>query len=104
VDLQEIEAWQAAAAELGISVEFRDDAVVVRDFGSDRGMLCAIRSGAAEVEGLRLDAEREGMGWSALGPEWHNYDRAVFVEAFSDWGWTGAGDPPAWYTGELSAE
>jgi hypothetical protein len=41
------------------------------------------------------------MGWSALGPAYRRYDRDTFIEAPNDWGWTGRGAPPAWYTGPL---
>jgi len=39
------------------------------------------------------------MGWSALGPAYLDYDRDVFIDALNDWGWTGTGAPPPWYTG-----
>jgi hypothetical protein len=103
VDPAEIEAWTAAAADLGIVVELRDDAVVVRDFGTAAGMLCAIRRSADGIRALQRDAAAAGMGWSALGPSFVAYDRELFVDALSDWGWSGTGPPPAWYAGDPAA-
>jgi hypothetical protein len=96
---QEIEAWRSAAADLGIDVEVRDDAVIVRDFGG-AGMLCANRRSQAGIDDRRREAERLGMGWSALGPAYVDYDRATFIDALNDWGWAGRASPPSWYTGE----
>ncbi len=62
-------------------------------------MLCRIASGD-DVDSLRSTAEDQGMGWSALGPMYAVYDREEFIAALNDWGWTGQGTPPEWYTGE----
>jgi hypothetical protein len=74
--VDEVEAiqrsWREAAADLGIDVEAVGDAVLVHDFGSPAGMLCALRRTEDGWEKLRRDAEAHGAGWSALG---HTYLR-----------------------------
>ena len=36
---------------------------------------------------------------STLNPDlYFDYDRQRFIELLTAWGWTGAGEPPAWYT------
>jgi hypothetical protein len=95
-----LQAWQEAATDLEIDVRPRGDAVLVAEFGSDAGMLCAIPNSREGEDELRDRAESRGMGWSVLGPTYLRYDRDVFIDALNDWGWTGEGEPPSWYTGE----
>lgn len=90
-------SWQQAASDLDIEVEAVGDAVLVADFGSPSGMICALRRTRDEWEGLRRLAESRKAGWSALGHPFLRYDREVFIEALCDWGWCGDGAPPAWY-------
>jgi hypothetical protein len=85
---------------LGIEVRLLDDAVVVVDFGSTVGMLCAIRSSLEGERELRQEADRRGMGFSALGSSYSHYDRGAFIDMLNDWGWTGKRAPPDWCTGE----
>jgi hypothetical protein len=33
-----------------------------------------------------------------LGRYYDTYDRAAFIDALNDWGWTGEGSPPEWYS------
>ena len=96
----EAEAWSAAAADLGIEVSVRGDAVVVKDFGGQNGMLCAIRSSPNGASDLRELAEHQGMGWSVLSSSYAEYDRELFIDTLKDWGWTGDGEPPHWYSAE----
>jgi hypothetical protein len=97
LDPREVKAWRTAAADLDIEIEIEAAAVVVRDFGSIAGMLCAIRDSEDAIADLQREADRRGMGWSALGPSFLEYERDVFVEALNDWTWTGDHAPPAWY-------
>jgi hypothetical protein len=94
---EEIGAWKAAAEDLGIGIRIEPEAVVVEDFGSKNGMLCAVTS---EWQGLRESAERRDMGWSALGDSYLSCDRDLFIDVLNDWGWATVGGAPAWYSGE----
>lgn len=91
------QSWQQAASDLGIEVETLGDAVLVANFGSPSGMICALRRTRDGWEELRRTAESREAGWSALGHSFLQYDREVFIEALCDWGWCGDGAPPAWY-------
>ena len=89
-------SWLEAAADLGIEVEPVGDGVLVANFGSGAGMLCALRRTAPAWQALRRAAEARGAGWSALGHSYLSYDRDLFIETLSDWGWFGEGPPPDW--------
>lgn len=78
--------WREAASDLGIEVQALGD-VLVPNFGSNVGMLCALRRTQEGWEELRRDAEALGAGWSALGHSFVRYDREVFIDALNDWGW-----------------
>ena len=97
---QLLQSWRDAADDLGLTVEQLGDALVVRDFGSPRGMLCAIRQAPAEVRELQDEAESRGMGWSALGESYLRYARTLFIDTLDDWGWCSKAPPPSWYSGE----
>jgi hypothetical protein len=99
--VDEVEAvqrsWQEAAADLGIEVEVIGDAVLLPDFGSRVGMVCALRRTPDGWEALRHEAEARGdAAWSALGHGFLRYDREVFIDALKDWGWFGNGRAPDW--------
>jgi hypothetical protein len=100
MDAELLGAWQEAAADLGIEVRVHGDAVVVEDFGSRNGMLCSVPTNRDGERALRREAERCGMGWSVLTRTYARYDRMVYVDTLNDWGWTGDGPPPPWYTGD----
>jgi hypothetical protein len=106
-------AWLRAAEDLGIRVSVEgllDDqrgvrltyAVLVEDFGSVEGMLLWPHDepypGQTEV------ATERGYGFSYLSPTYESYDRDAFIDALNDWGWSGAGKPPDWYTGDPRGE
>jgi len=96
---QLLRSWREAADDLGLKVEEFGDAVVVRSFGSPRGMLCAIRQAPAEVRELQDEAESRGMGWSALSESYLRYDRTLFIDTLDDWGWCSENAAPSWYSG-----
>jgi hypothetical protein len=95
-----LQSWREAAEDLRLAVEQLGDAIVVKDFGSPRGMLCRLRQAPAEVPELRDEAASRGMGWSELGESYLHYDRTLFIDTLNDWGWCGEGPPPPWYSGE----
>jgi hypothetical protein len=105
-------AWEMAADDLGIEVvlpymlrsskgQEAEYVALVRDFGSDKGMLVLASS---DSEKMKL-AEDAGFGFSCmLSPFYRDYDRSLFTELLTDWGWTGIPeDKPEWYVriGEL---
>lgn len=99
--------WQALAERWGLDVacphvvEFDGGAltapVLLRDFGARRGMLLATDWAVFREHRQALDDA--GYGCATLseptGRPSPEADEA-FVEMLADWGWTGAGDPPAW--------
>jgi hypothetical protein len=94
-------AWLKAGEDLGVGVvapyqlEGLEFVVLVRDFGGPNGMLI-LESWDPERAAV---AERAGFGYSCMdSPFYQIYRREVFVEALTDWRWTG--DPaakPNWY-------
>lgn len=88
--------WDEAATDLDIDVENHGRRILVLGFGSEAGMLCECCETRDEEESLRKAAEEIGAGWSVLGDWYLTYDRESFVDALTDWGWFGKGDPPAW--------
>ena len=101
-------AWRAAAADLGIRVtapatlrtaggRALEVAAIVHDFGGPAG---TVACPAPELDAVRAAARAGKHFLSGLNPELYRaYERQTFVEALEDWGWYGAGEPPAWYTG-----
>src|SRR6185437_5970466 len=87
-------AWQEAATDLGVTIRQVGDAVLVSDFGSEGGMLCAVRRGEEEWSALRDEAEPLGAGSSSVGTTYLRYDRESYIDMLSDWGWCGGGAPP----------
>ena len=86
-------AWVRAAGDLGVEVvapyqleggfEF---VALVRHFGGPNGMLIL---GSWDKEHAAA-AERSGFGYSCMdSPFYQTYRRELFVEALTDWGWTG---------------
>jgi hypothetical protein len=95
-----VRSWVDAEDDLGIEVELLATAILVRDFGSPDGMLCAIRDTSEGQAELRRQAEALSAGCSVLGRSFLKYDRALFVDTLNDWGWCGARPAPPWYSGE----
>ena len=105
------EAWQEAAADLGLDVTAPfaladpvagtlECVALVRNFGSEKGTV-VIAVGPAYSHVARVAAEA-GMFSSAINvPAYASYDRSLFVATLNDWGWYGdAARKPPWYTGE----
>jgi hypothetical protein len=96
-----LQAWRLAAMDLGISVRAHGDGVIVDDFGRANGTLCWLLEADVQCqEQLRHHAKRLGMGSSALNAVYARYDRHEYIDMLNDWGWTGDGRAPAWYTGQ----
>ena len=96
-----IEAWQWAAADLGIEVT---SPFVVGDVEFPVHVsLFGRLAGALPVwmgdQRPRSEAEAKGFFISLLNPEVYcKHDLALFVETLVDWGWFGSPDEaPEWY-------
>jgi hypothetical protein len=107
VDLQISDAWQQAAADLGIRVvapfalakesgEIQWFEALISDFGGPNGTIVGNHD-----SGFHDIRERLGYYASNLYPSYRSYIREYFVDTLNDWGWFGAdGEEPPWYTGE----
>jgi hypothetical protein len=103
------EAWRQAAQDLGIRLSFSGGPLIdahgreyelvlhIPDFGSEKGMAVLFEWDSSLAE----QAATEGFAYTALGQSYETYDRQLFEETFNDWQWTGKGQPPPWYTGDL---
>jgi hypothetical protein len=101
------DAWRVAAKDLGVRLTTGDHweidsagnrrlvIVVVPDFGDTRGM--AIFDEPIHDAAFADALVAKGLGYTWLSAQYGVYNRATFVEALTDWGWTGAGSPPEWY-------
>ncbi|MEI6788557.1 MAG: hypothetical protein WCL49_08775 [bacterium] len=102
-------AWLQAGRELGVEVvapfslrspagEVVEYIALVRNFGTDKGMLLLADFGA---KGSMQLAQAEGFSFSCLSESYAEFDRQRFIDALNDWGWTGSDkQAPNWYTGE----
>ena len=100
-------AWAIAASDLGIRVTApyvekgaSGDAIefvaLVRDFGARRGTYVWYMPDPLPTTRLRHSVP---YFVSALNPAlYEEYDRDRFIELLNQWGWTGQGAPPDWYT------
>jgi hypothetical protein len=112
LDRQRIQAWRAAAVDLGIDVvapfalsvngrELRCFALV-KGFGRSNGILLV----GAESEQWKEGGDRPifDLGYGVIhvwGETYAEYDRSSFIDALNDLGWKGDPDAaPDWYTGE----
>ncbi len=102
-------AWQEAAADLGVGYEAGGTLAasnggsyayvgVLPDFGGPRGTM--IFADDADLWTRGRAVEELGYRWSVLSDSYERYDRTLFADTLDDWGWSGEGDPPAWYTGK----
>jgi hypothetical protein len=102
-------AWRDAAADLGITVKTENRwvgdepdryriIVVIESFGDRNGMAVFDRPCYDKATGQALLAD--GFGYTHLGSGYESYKRASFIDMLDDWGWTGQGMPPPWYSGE----
>lgn len=99
LDAALIEAWQAAALDLGFRLEApyclstsTGDSIWVEgflpDFGGSRGMV---------FRGMEHSAPSTDRYVSLIAPIYHQYVRERFIEALTDWGWFGSEDSrPVW--------
>jgi hypothetical protein len=112
LDQQRIQAWHAAAEDLGIDVvapyvlpvtgrELRGFALV-KDFGPRNGILLV----GGETEQWKDHPGRAtfGLGYGVIhvmGASYAEYDRSSFIDDLNGFGWRGDADAaPDWYTGE----
>jgi hypothetical protein len=74
-----------------------DCVAYLRDFGSANRAATFARSANPE-----LTRRQDGDPFrSVLDDEsYGEFDRELFIATLDDWGWFGAGQPPAWYTGK----
>ncbi|MCX6602279.1 MAG: hypothetical protein NTV52_01650 [Acidobacteria bacterium] len=101
------DAWQQAAADLGITVvapvslttdrgQIESFEAHILDFGGPKGTI----AGALESY-LNDSPTRLGYYFSSLFPSYRVYERQLFIDTLNDWGWFGGEDrAPDWYTGE----
>lgn len=101
-----MEAWRDASLDLGIEVETPymvqlksgttiETDVLVKKFGHVNGMLVSSRDIFLP---LTDEVASAGYGYSVLGSSYQTYEHGLFIEALSDWGWSGPADQcPSWY-------
>ena len=107
IDQEIIDAWNQAAADLGIRVTAPFSLVskngeeevfeaLVHDFGGPKGTL----TGKIHRD-LTESRKREGYYASNLADSYRKYDRKLFQETLDDWRWFGDPDQrPSWYMGK----
>jgi hypothetical protein len=102
-------AWQTAGLELGIRVtapalvagsngEHIECAALVADFGSAEGTAAFPLSRQHSVSGSLSAANLWAVSFLD-DDSYSEFDRDLFIATLDDWGWSGTGDPPSWYTG-----
>jgi hypothetical protein len=101
-----LNAWINASKDLGI--EFIQPYFFTGIDGENykvTGLLPEFGSGKGTIIISRKDGERADLMaeltndyfMSALNPTYYDkYNRELFVDTLSDWGWIGKGDPPEW--------
>lgn len=107
IDLEIVDAWNAAAADLGIRV-VAPVLVILRD-GSTRKFEAHVldfggRAGAlamSERSRVPFELMSDGQWCSVLGSSYRLYARDLFSETLDDWQWYGEqGGQPIWYKGK----
>jgi hypothetical protein len=105
-----IKAWEEAASDLGLEIEapfyLNTDAgqikfaLLVKYFGSPKGTLIEELDNRFEIDFDDI-TQQYGYYGSFLNPAtYERYDRDLFIEALTDWGFFGSpASPPAWYEG-----
>jgi hypothetical protein len=102
--------WRRAASDLGLDVVGPFEVillsgtclqapVLIRCFGGANGMLLIFSY--ESVKERSSEILQAGYGFSVVSmPDLdEDYDREIFVEVLSDWGWSGAeAERPAWLT------
>jgi len=109
LDREIMNAWRAAAKDLGIRVEIPFSLVSADgeselyegraiDFGGPNGVVFGIFDDDRSSRKRRKDA---GYCWSGLAPSYRTYNRELFISTLDDWKWFGPkGQEPAWYSGK----
>jgi hypothetical protein len=102
-------AWQQAAADLGIRVAIPFILVAenggsesyeahIVDFGGPKG---TVIGRVDDDKGSWNRRRAAGFYVSDLAPTYRKYDRKLFMDTLNDWKWFGARhQQPAWYTGK----
>ena len=102
--------WREVANDLGLEIVSPYEVilpsgsrirapVLVRHFGGPKGMLVVADYSESLRTGWAEEAVQAGYGFSVLGEPSDEYDRDVFIEVLSDWGWHGPeSERPAWLT------
>jgi hypothetical protein len=102
-DPSKVQAWREAAQDLDIEVvePFQVGEIeciaYLPQFSQPRGAVVFDHSTTTLAQARSVEVE--GYGWTLLS--WVEYDRALFVEALAEWGWSAATDPPGWYVEEV---
>lgn len=105
-----ISAWLKASAELQVRVEAPFNlecdgttffcSAYVPDFGGQKGtiLMVTLPPDFETNKELIKHAEKTGYTWSYLnGLEYANFDKEIFIEALSDWGYKGPLETkPSW--------
>lgn len=94
---------QLAADDLGVRVT-TDGAAIVDEKGCAHPLVAVIHDFGGgmyvfeQSDGslMQLAFER-GHGVTVLRSGYESYERATFIEALNDWGWTGDTAAPDWY-------
>ncbi len=100
--------WNDIATKWGLTVETPFVVVVageritvpvlLRDFGASRGMLLVTDYDL--ISAYTNDLIDLGFGFSCLSEPTgvrHPEDDQALMEMLVDWGWSGSGNPPAWF-------
>jgi hypothetical protein len=101
--------WMEAASDLQLSVELNSDIeikpgvylrspVFVHEFGGEKGTL--IFDSYNDVADFEEDLKIKGYGYSVQKSYDRDiYDREIFIEMLTEWGWTGSpNSTPKWYS------
>ncbi|HET9235924.1 MAG TPA: hypothetical protein VFO10_01665 [Oligoflexus sp.] len=100
--------WIEAASDLQLTIEIDFDLVLknilvlkapvfLHDFGGEKGTL--ILESFEDISSLEKELTKAGFGFSVQKSHASDkYDREIFIEMLTEWGWTGNPDRiPVWY-------
>ena len=99
-------AWTEASEGLGIKFiapyrftgtngEIFEAAGLLPEFGSGKGVL--IIDQKTDDEAIAVAEQSGEYFMSALSPRYYyNYNRELFIETLTEWGWIGEGEAPKW--------
>ncbi|NOX84482.1 MAG: hypothetical protein GXO86_00725 [Chlorobi bacterium] len=103
-------SWKKAAEDLGIEFispfSFTANGIrhqvtgLLPQFGGKKGALITSRKDPEEARSAAEDCGNFFI--SGLNPyHYDRYNRERFIQTLNDWGWSGEGTPPAWFSGRL---